>query len=66
MIAFEPTIKMMVCIAAGVFLAKTGKLPPAGARGVSILSLVSHTRGLWQIIDAAYRMSVSRASSSRP
>ncbi len=42
--AFVPTLKMALCIAAGFVLTKTGNLPPASTRGISLITLVSAAR----------------------
>jgi hypothetical protein len=38
--AFVPTLKMALCIAAGVVAAKTGAMPQAATRGISQLTMV--------------------------
>lgn len=40
-LAFAPTLKIVICIGIGYAITKKGMFPPAGAKGVSILSLVS-------------------------
>lgn len=41
MIAFAPTLKMMICIALGYLITKKGAFPPQFAKGVGFISLVS-------------------------
>lgn len=43
--AFVPTLKMALCIAAGFVLTKTGSLPPASTRGISLITLVGCKAG---------------------
>ena len=41
MVAFAPTLKMMICIALGYLITKKGAFPPQFAKGVGFISLVS-------------------------
>jgi hypothetical protein len=41
MLAFAPTLKMMICIALGYLITKKGAFPPQFAKGVGFISLVS-------------------------
>jgi energy-converting hydrogenase Eha subunit E len=47
LLAFAPTLKMMICIAIGYMITKRGGFPPEYGKGVSILSLVSAPLTLW-------------------
>ena len=42
-VAFAPTLKMMICIALGYLITKRGAFPPQFAKGVGFISLVSST-----------------------